>query len=148
MILRAYKVPESSMSPLSVTLSQAGSLPRKTAISPLMSPGRTGPLGATVADGGVNFSVFSRNALGVELSLFDREDAARPSQVITLDPAGNRTYHYWHTFVPAVRPGQLYGYRVQGPYDPANGNRFDGAKILLDPYGRAVAVPSKYSREA
>ena len=148
MTVQAHQVDESSMSPLSVTLSQAGSLPRKTALSPPMSRGRGAPLGATVADGGVNFSVFSRNALGVELMLFDRDDASRPSQVITLDPAANRTYHYWHAFVPAVRPGQLYGYRVQGPYDPANGNRFDGAKILLDPYGRAVAVPRSYSREA
>jgi glycogen operon protein len=65
-----------------------------------------------------------------------------------LDPAVNRTYHYWHVFVPGVGPGQLYGYRVTGPWDPARGMRFDPTKVLLDPYGRAVAVPKDYRREA
>ncbi len=60
----------------------------------------------------------------------------------------NRTYHYWHVFVPGLRPGQLYGYRVEGPSDPANGLRFDRDKVLLDPYGRGVAVPNGYGREA
>jgi len=113
-----------------------------------MTPGCSAPPGATVVDGGVNFSLFSRNASGVELLFFDREDDARPARVIVLDPGTNRTYHYWHTFVPAVRQDQIYGYRVVGPFDPANGMRFDAAKILLDPYGRAVAVPRNYSREA
>src|SRR5262249_35745755 len=67
---------------------------------------------------------------------------------IHLDPATNRTYHYWHVFVPQVQAGQLYGYRVQGPFDPANGMRFDGNKVLLDPYCREVVVPKSYSREA
>ena len=66
------------------------------------------PLGATVVPGGVNFSVFSRNASGVELLFFDREDDAQPARVIAIDPAANRTYHYWHVFVPGVQPGQLY----------------------------------------
>ena len=74
---------------------------------------------------------------------FDREDDARPARVIPIDPAANRTYHYWHVFVPGVQPGQLYGYRVQGPFDPANGMRFDPAKVLLDPYGRGVVVPEE-----
>ena len=72
----------------------------------------------------------------------------RPSRVIRIDPATNRTYHYWHVFVPGVRPGQLYGYRVDGPSDPASGLRFDPAKVLLDPYGRGVVVPKDYDREA
>jgi isoamylase len=110
--------------------------------------GRSSPLGATVLPGGVNFSVFSRNASGVELLLFDREDDAQPARVITIDPAANRTYHYWHVFVPDVRPGQLYAYRVHGPFDPANGMRFDATKVLLDPYGRGVVVPKNYSRDA
>jgi glycogen operon protein len=110
--------------------------------------GRSSPLGATVVPGGVNFSVFSRNASGVELLLFDREDDARPIRVIPIDPAANRTYHYWHVFVPGAQPGQLYAYRVQGPSDPANGLRFDPAKVLLDPYGRGVVVPKNYSRDA
>jgi isoamylase len=110
--------------------------------------GHSWPLGATVADGGINFSVFSRSATGVELLLFDREDDARPARMMRLDPAANRTYHYWHVCVPGIRPGQLYGYRVAGPYDPANGMRFDPAKVLLDPYGRGVVVPKNYSRDA
>src|SRR2546421_1368981 len=107
---------------------------------------QSSPLGATVREGGVNFSLFSRSATGVELLLFDREDDARPSRVIQVDPAANRTYHYWHVFVPGVRPGQMYGYRVHGGWDPANGIRFDPTKVLLDPYGRGVVVPKDYSR--
>ena len=84
----------------------------------------------------------------MELLFFDREDDARPARVIPLDPANNRTYHYWHAFVPAVRPGQIYAYRVHGEFDPANGLRFDAAKLLLDPYGCGVVVPGNYSREA
>ena len=106
------------------------------------------PLGATVGPGGTNFSVYSRGASSVELLLFDREDDSRPARVISLDAAVNRTYHYWHTFVPDVRPGQIYGYRVKGPWEPANGMRFDPSKVLLDPYGRAVAVPKDYNRNA
>ena len=112
------------------------------------TPGRPSPLGATIADGGVNFSLFSRTAGGVDLLLFDREDDAKPSRVVSLDPVANRTYHYWHTFVPGVRPGQLYGYRVRGPAEPARGLRFDPGKVLLDPYGRALVVPKGYTREA
>ena len=80
--------------------------------------------------------------------MFDREDDARPARVIRIDPSTNRTYHYWHVFVPGVQPGQIYGYRVEGPFDPASGMRFDPAKVLLDPYGRAVVVPRNYSRDA
>jgi glycogen operon protein len=112
------------------------------------SIGRSSPLGATVVDGGVNFSLFSRTATGVELLFFDREDDATPSRAVRIDPATNRTYHYWHVFVPGVRPGQLYGYRVEGPSAPASGLRFDSAKVLLDPYGRGVVVPQNYTREA
>jgi isoamylase len=110
--------------------------------------GQGSPLGASVVDGGINFSLFSRTAAGVELLLFDREDDARPARVLTFDPAANRTYHYWHVFVAGVLPGQIYGYRVQGPPAPANGLRFDPAKVLLDPYGRGVVVPKNYAREA
>jgi len=110
--------------------------------------GQSWPLGATVVDGGINFSVFSRSATGVELLLFDREDDARPARAMRLDPAANRTYHYWHVCVPGVRPGQLYGYRVAGLSDPVNGMRFDPAKVLLDPYARGVVAPKNYSRDA
>src|SRR5882672_10234923 len=94
------------------------------------STGRSSPLGATVFPGGVNFSVYSRNASGVEVLLFDREHDALPARVITIDSATNRTYHYWHVFVPDLQPGQLYGYRVHGPFDPSSGMRFDPGKVL------------------
>jgi isoamylase len=106
------------------------------------------PLGVTVAAAGANFSLFSRSATGVELLLFDRADEFSPRRIIELDPRTQRTYHYWHVFVPGVNAGQLYGYRVYGPSDPARGMRFDSAKVLLDPYGRGVVVPPNYSREA
>jgi isoamylase len=110
--------------------------------------GRSSPLGATVVDGGVNFSLFSRTASSVELLFFDRQDEAAPSRAIRFDPATNRTYHYWHVFVPGVQAGQIYGYRVEGPSAPERGLRFDSTKILLDPYGRGVVVPKDYDREA
>ena len=106
------------------------------------------PLGATVSDGGVNFSVFSRDATQVELLLFDNEHAVKPATVIPLDPHRHRTYHYWHLFVPDLRPGQIYAYRAHGPFAPEHGFRFDGEKVLLDPYGLAVTVPDAYDRHA
>ena len=115
---------------------------------PNVTPGRSSPLGATIVDGGVNFSVFSRNAAAIELLLFEREDDPRPSHVIPLDPVISRSYHYWHAFVPEIEPGRLYGYRARGQFDPASGARFDATKVLLDPYGRGVVVPQSYSREA
>ncbi len=111
-------------------------------------PGRPFPLGATAVPEGVNFAVWSRYAAQVELLLFDRVEDARPSRMLRLDPAQNRTYHYWHAMVPGVGPGQLYGWRAAGPFDPRRGLRFDGEKLLLDPYGRALAVPPGYDRKA
>jgi isoamylase len=96
--------------------------------------------------GGVNFSVYSRDATAVDLLLFDSEDAP-PSRIIRLDPSVHRTYHYWHVFVPGLQPGQLYGYRAHGLFDPSQGLRFDASKVLLDPYGRGVIVPVGYGRE-
>jgi isoamylase len=110
--------------------------------------GESSPLGATFVETGVNFSVFSRGATSVELELFDRAEDGVPSRIIRIDPVCNRTYHYWHTFVPGIQPGQIYGYRVDGPFDPERGLRYDRSKLLLDPYGRGVVVPSTYSREA
>ena len=85
---------------------------------PAQDIGRGAPLGATVGNSGVNFSLYSRDASGIELLFFDREDDVRPARVILLDPSVNRTYHYWHVFVPGMQAGQLYGYRVHGPFDP------------------------------
>jgi isoamylase len=110
--------------------------------------GRSAPLGASIVPGGVNFSVYSRSASAVDLLLFDRDDDSQPSHVIPIDPVTDRTYHYWHAFVPGLQQGQLYGYRVHGPYDPSSGLWFDPGKLLLDPYGRGVAVPATYSRDA
>jgi isoamylase len=125
-----------------------GQLPTTAGTNVASWTGRSGPLGATVVDGGVNFSLFSRSATGVELVLFDRPDDPRPARVVRIDPTTNRSYHYWHTFVPDLRPGQLYGYRVEGRFDPAKGLRFDSTRILLDPYGLGVVVPDNYSRKA
>ena len=117
-------------------------------VAPESHIGQSHPLGATVVPGGVNFCIFSRSASDIELLLFDHESDAYPMRVIRLHPEINRTYHYWHVLVPGVKAGQIYGYRVDGPFDPANGLRFDSTKLLLDPYGRAVVVPVGYDRTA
>jgi len=109
---------------------------------------RCSPLGCTVYKDGVNFSVFSRSATMMELLLFEHVDDAVPARVIRLDPDRHRIYHYWHIFIPGLVPGQIYGYRVHGPFEPDRGLRFDPGKVLLDPYGKAVAVPEGYSRGA
>jgi isoamylase len=111
-------------------------------------PGQSFPLGATVYPNGVNFCIFSKNCEALELLLFDGADDPRPARVLRLDPQQNRTFYYWHVFVPGIGAGQLYGYRAYGPFIPEEGFRFDGSKVLLDPYTRAVALGKKYSREA
>jgi glycogen operon protein len=108
--------------------------------------GSSAPLGATIVPGGVNFSVFSKHASRVELLLFD-DASAEPSRVIALDSL-HRTYHYWHAAVAGLTAGQVYAYRVTGPFAPEHGLRFDADKVLLDPYGCAVAVPDHYDRNA
>jgi glycogen operon protein len=110
--------------------------------------GSTAPLGATVTADGVNFSVFSKHATGIDLLLFDHVDDAKPQRVIDVSPVANHTYHYWHAFVPGLKAGQIYGFRAHGPFDPSKGNRFDSGKVLLDPYGRGVLVPNGYNRAA
>ena len=115
---------------------------------PIDHCGQSFPLGATLAGSGANFSAFAKHAAAVELLLFDRDDADKLPQVIELDPRVNRTYHYWHTFVPGVAAGQVYAYRAAGPFDPARGLRFDPSKALLDPYGKCIARPAGRSRKA
>jgi len=132
---------------MNAVLNQAGVEKMSAPANPAQTAGQSYPLGATIFPDGVNFSVFSRGASAVELLLFDGERDPQP-QVIPIDPAANRTYHYWHVFVPGVRLGQIYGYRVHGRMDPENGMRFDSTKVLLDPYGRSVIVPKNYSRDA
>lgn len=108
--------------------------------------GDPAPIGATVREGGVNFSLFSRHATSIDLLLFDDIDAVQPARVIPLTLPGHRTYHYWHCFVAGLRAGQVYAFRAHGPFDPSAGLRFDSTKTLLDPYGRAVVVPEGYRR--
>ncbi len=95
-------------------------------------PGKPYPLGATYNGRGVNFSLFSENATGVELCLFD------PDGNETRVKVNECTHNSWHIYLPGIKPGQLYGYRVYGPFDPENGHRFNPNKLLIDPYARAI----------
>jgi isoamylase len=105
------------------------------------------PLGPTLFPAaGANFSIFCKNGTAVELLFFDHEDDLNPSREILLNPNLHKTYHYWHIFVPGVKKGQLFGYRIRGPYDPSRGHWYDPDKILLDPYAKAVVVPRGYRR--
>ena len=96
------------------------------------------PLGATWDGQGVNFALFSEHAEGVELCLFDASDQADQSEIIRLT---ERTNQVWHCYLPDIHPGQLYGYRVHGPYEPDKGLRFNPAKLVLDPCARAITGP-------
>src|SRR6516225_5983372 len=116
--------------------------------SAIQHQGKSFPLGATLNGVGANFSVFAKHSTAAQLLLFNHVDDGQPARIINLDPHTNRTYHYWHAFVPGINAGQLYGYRVSGPFDPARGLRFDPNKVLLDPYGKCIARPASRSREA
>src|ERR1700683_848828 len=102
------------------------------------------PLGATWMGTGTNFAIYARNATSVELCLFDEPRDAQETSRVTLEERADKV---WHVFLPDVRPSQLYGYRVHGPWDPAKGHRFNPAKVLLDPYARAVCGNVKWSPE-
>ncbi|MEA3210131.1 MAG: isoamylase [Chthoniobacter sp.] len=102
------------------------------------------PLGATVTPKGVNFALFSENATGVDLCLFD--DAAAPTETVRIRMV-EHTDMVWHCFLPELGPGQLYGFRVSGPYEPTQGQRFNEAKLLLDPYARAITGLITWSSE-
>jgi len=99
-------------------------------------PGKPYPLGATLDKDGVNFALYADNATGVELCLFENKDDKAESRKIKLT---EKTHQIWHACVPGLKPGQLYGYRVSGPYEPQNGHRFNSNKLLLDPYAKAIA---------
>ncbi|MGH9469234.1 MAG: glycogen debranching protein GlgX [Terriglobia bacterium] len=105
-------------------------------------PGKPYPLGATWNGSGVNFALFSENAEKVELCLFGGESGNPETGRVAVT---EYTDHVWHVFLPEVRPGQLYGYRVYGPYEPAHGLRFNPAKLLLDPYAKAIAGSLEWS---
>jgi glycogen operon protein len=102
------------------------------------------PLGATWMGNGVNFAIFSEHATGVELCLFDDLEATEENIRI---PVSEQTDQVWHEFLPDARPGQLYGFRVSGPYDPEHGLRFNSSKLLLDPYAKAIAGEVSWADE-
>jgi glycogen operon protein len=99
-------------------------------------PGRPYPLGATWDGRGVNFALYSENATKVELCLFNSADDRQESERVVMP---EHTDMVWHVYLPDARPGQLYGYRVYGPYEPQKGHRFNHHKLLLDPYARSIA---------
>jgi len=102
------------------------------------------PLGATWLSNGVNFALFSEAATSVDLCLFDKIDARQENVRI---PVTEHTDQVWHVFLPDARPGQLYGFRVSGPYEPERGLRFNSSKLLLDPYAKAIAGEVNWADE-
>ena len=107
-------------------------------------PGQPYPLGATWDGHGVNFALFSEYATKVELCLFDEAQAEKESVRL---PLPEHTNQVWHGYLPEVRPGQLYGYRIHGPYTPKSGHRFNPHKIVLDPYAKAIGRPLRWGDE-
>jgi len=103
--------------------------------------GKEYPLGANWDGKGVNFALFSEHAISVELCLFNHLNDEQESERITMI---ERTHHIWHCYIDNLKPGQLYGYRVHGPYEPTNGLRFNPNKLLIDPYAKAIAGPMKW----
>ncbi len=115
---------------------EATSFRTETISPPRVWPGRPSPLGATFDGSGVNFALFSEHATKVELCLFESPGATVETHRVAMP---EQTAQVWHAYLPDVRPGQVYGYRVHGPYDPAAGLRFNPRKVLLDPYAKAIA---------
>jgi len=107
-------------------------------------PGQPYPLGATWTGVGVNFAIFSAHATKIELCLFDSVESTSESARIALP---EQTDMVWHAFFPDIRPNQLYGYRVHGPYEPAHGHRFNPNKVVMDPYAKSVARMIRWADE-
>jgi isoamylase len=107
-----------------------------THFNTLTYPGSPYPLGATCTNEGVNFALYADNAAKVELCLFDSVNDTKESITIKIK---ERTHHIWHVFLPNLKPGQLYGYRVYGEYKPEEGHRYNHHKLLIDPYAKAIA---------
>src|SRR6266498_3849918 len=99
-------------------------------------PGSPFPLGASWDGKGVNFAIYAENATSAELCLFETKEDKRESAKIKIE---ERTHHVWHVYIPGLKPGQLYGYRMHGPYEPQNGHRFNPNKFLIDPYAKAIS---------
>ena len=106
---------------MGVTVSSPALEPKRFVYGEPFEPGSSSPLGVSLAPAGANFCLFSRHASKVELLLFDHDDDKHPARVIRLDPFFNRTYHYWHVFVHGIEPGQIYGFRIDGAFDPQSG---------------------------
>lgn len=105
-------------------------------------PGDPYPLGATWDGKGVNFALYADNATGIELCLFNTpDDEAESAKIMVVE----RSHQIWHCYLPDIKPGQLYGYRVHGPYEPQNGHRFNPKKLLIDPYAKAIAGTINWS---
>ncbi|MCX5943788.1 MAG: glycogen debranching protein GlgX [Cyanobacteria bacterium] len=102
--------------------------------------GSAHPFGATVDDDGVNFSVYSANATGVQLLLFNSPTDLEPSKTIDLNPIKNKSFYIWHIYIEGLKPGSGYAYRVDGPNEPWNGHRFNPAKVLVDPYSKGNSL--------
>jgi isoamylase len=117
-------------------MATAQTIPSGTPVPLPFDPGSPHPVGATPRPDGVNFSIFSGNATGVELLLFASHEAPEPFQAIRLDPMVNKTFHFWHVLVRGLTAGAHYAFRVDGPFDPAAGQRFNRNKVLIDPYAR------------
>ena len=105
-------------------------------------PGNAFPLGATYDGEGVNFALYAENATGVDLCLFNSVDDETENIKVRIKERNN---HVWHAYLPGVKPGQLYGYRVYGPFEPHNGHRFNPHKLLIDPYAKAIAGSIQWS---
>ena len=113
-----------------------------------VSAGIPDKLGVTLTAKGANFCIYGRLAKSVELLFFAHKDALQPSHVFKLSDVENRTAYYWHIFVEGVKAGQLYGFRVDGPYRPMDGVKFHPEKVLLDPYALLIQRGNNFSREA
>ena len=107
-------------------------------------PGTPLPLGASVAKDGVNFSVFSRNATKVFLEFYSASEDSEPYAQVEFSPSENRTGDIWHAFVPGIKPGSLYLFRVDGPFEPSKGHRFNVHQRLFDPYAKAITPVSVF----
>ena len=118
--------------------------PRQVSEPGAVRPGLPLPIAAHQWGDGVNFSIFSRHATRVRLELFDYLEDSVPTRVVDLDPVHHRTGDIWHVWVQGIRTGQLYAYRVEGPYRPQEGHRFNPHKLLLDPCATAVACPENW----
>src|SRR5436190_24233986 len=140
-IMRSATVREEAIAPAGTAI-MLRHLPKRAIDAPpeprARGPGSSFPLGATLSDGGANFSVFAKFSNGAQLLLFDAVDDPEPSCVIDLDQYENRTYHYWHVFVPGVTAGPILGYRVAGALAPAIRLRVGPPQVLVRAFVQGI----------